>query len=126
MNGMKTIILVLLGILALLCIAEACDIKLKLVSKTDKPVKFQVIVPGSKIRTEEIELKRKQKKLIQIKGKNCGSKIWIFKMWVKKGKQWKKLPDSKMRLDGNGWTDVNIEDSRFHFFGSFGILTSGI
>lgn len=68
--------------------------------------------------------------IFQIEGKQCNKYRWSFKTWKLVGNDWIPAKEKKVKLEGDGWIDVFIDNeympslqNRFNIFCSEGLCS---
>ncbi|MFH4973761.1 hypothetical protein AB6A40_000470 [Gnathostoma spinigerum] len=91
---------------------ECCRLQLRVNSLTDKPFEFQAYVPAIKVKTDRVRFNANgQHRVALIEGNNCNEKHWVFKTWSLKEDKWIPAHEIKLKLEGNGYYGVNIDDN---------------
>uniref|UniRef100_A0AC35GP75 Uncharacterized protein n=1 Tax=Panagrolaimus sp. PS1159 TaxID=55785 RepID=A0AC35GP75_9BILA len=98
-------------------VIDACQVTVKLRSKTNHKFRVQVYVPSIEQKSEKILFTKPGDKKITVTGENCTSLPWVVRTWKQNEQgEWIHAKEVKAKLDGRGWLRVIVGDDYMPFF----------
>ncbi|CAO4383833.1 unnamed protein product [Caenorhabditis nigoni] len=88
-----------------------CKIQVKFRNDAHKKVRVDLLVPSLSIMSDPVILEKfKQEKSVNIKGKNCEQKPWVFMVYGEQDGKWVLKKKTQSKFTGNGWFLTSVDD----------------
>ncbi|EGT30119.1 hypothetical protein CAEBREN_11065 [Caenorhabditis brenneri] len=88
-----------------------CKIQVKFRNDGHKKVRVDLLVPSLSIMSDPVILNDwKQEKSVNIKGKNCEKKPWVFMVYGWQDGKWVLKKKTQSKFTGNGWFLTSVDD----------------
>ncbi|CAI2356639.1 unnamed protein product [Caenorhabditis sp. 36 PRJEB53466] len=88
-----------------------CKIQVKFRHDGHQKVRVDLLVPSLSIMSDPVILSEwKQEKTVNIKGKNCERKPWVFMIYGWQNNQWVLKKKTSAKFTGNGWFMTSIQE----------------
>uniref|UniRef100_A0A8R1DI12 Uncharacterized protein n=1 Tax=Caenorhabditis japonica TaxID=281687 RepID=A0A8R1DI12_CAEJA len=88
-----------------------CKIQVKFRNNSHQKVRVDLLIPSLSIMSDPVILTQyKQEKNVNIKGKDCEKKHWVFMIYGWQNNQWVLKKKTQAKFTGNGWFLTAVDE----------------